>query len=267
MIVPLTLTLVFSVRNYSLMRAGESTFSGLENYLYLVRDPGFFQAIGNTLLILGGVLAVTLVFGTLLAWLFDQDFPGRNIARLLVIAPFFVMPTVNALLWKDLMLHPIYGFLATMMRAMGLRPIDWFGRAPLTSIIVLLSWQWLPFAFLILLTAMQSLNREQLEAAALDGAGPWRTFWSQILPHLMRPMGVVIMIEAIFLLSIFAEIFATTGGGPGTATTNLTYLIYSLGLLQFDVGLASAGGIVAVILANIVALFLMRYVVTNLRSA
>ena len=267
MVVPLAMTLYFSARSYSLMRAGETRFVGLENYWYLVRDPGFTQAVINTFYILGGVLAITIIFGTLFAWLYDRDFPGRSAARLLMIAPFFVMPTVNALLWKDLMMHPIYGFFAAVSRAMGVGAFDWFGRAPLLSIIILLSWQWLPFAFLILVTAMQSLNREQLEAAALDGAGPWQTFWHQILPHLRRPIGVVIMIEAIFLLSVFAEIFATTGGGPGTATTNLTYLVYSLGLLQFDVGMASAGGIVAVILANIVAYFLMRSVSDNLRTA
>ena len=267
MIVPLAITLYFSVRRYSLMRSGQTRFNGLENYWYLLRDPGFLHAVVNTLLILAGVLASTIILGTLFAWLYDYDFPGKRVARLLVIAPFFVMPTVNALLWKDLMMHPIYGFLAALARAVGINPIDWFGRAPLASIIILLSWQWLPFAFLIFLTAMQSLNREQLEAASLDGAGPWQTFWYQILPHLRRPIGAVIMIEAIFLLSVFAEIFATTGGGPGTATTNLTYLVYSLGLLQFDVGLASAGGIVAVIFANIVAVFLMRSVSRNLRAA
>jgi sorbitol/mannitol transport system permease protein len=267
MAVPLAMTFYFSVRSYSLMRAGNSKFNGFENYWYLLRDPGFFQAIANTLLIVVGVVGVTIVFGTLFAWLFDHDFRGRNVARLLIIAPFFVMPTVNALLWKDLMLHPIYGFFAKVSRGFGFPAIDWFGHVPLLAIVILLSWQWLPFAFLILVTAMQSLNREQLEAAALDGSSPWQTFWYQILPHLKRPIGAVVMIEAIFLLSVFAEIFATTGGGPGTSTTNLTYLVYSLGLLQFDVGLASAGGIIAVVLANLIAFFLMRFVAGDLRSA
>jgi ABC-type sugar transport system permease subunit len=133
-------------------------------------------------------------------------------------------------------------------------------RTPMLSIIIIVSWQWLPFAILILMTAMQSLDQEQLEAARIEGAGPIDVFRHVTLPHLARPLAVVVMIETIFLLSIFAEIFTTTGGGPGTQTTNLAYLIYSQALLQYDVGMASAGGVVAVVLANVVAFFLIRVV-------
>ncbi len=263
-IVPLIMTLYFSVEHYNLLSAAGPRFTGLNNYLYLVQDPAFVDAIVNSCLILVSVLTVSVVGGTLLAWLYDQNFPGSKIARLLVIAPFFVMPTVNALLWKNLLLHPIYGFLAYPMRLLHIGPIDWFGRFPLLSIILILSWQWLPFAFLILLTSVQSMDSEQKEAALIDGAGPWTIFWHLILPHLRRAISVVVMVESIFLLSAFAEILITTAGGPGTATTNLTFLVYSLGLLQFDIGLASAGGVVAVILANILALFLIRTAARNL---
>src|SRR6202048_72884 len=119
------------------------------------------------------------------------------------------------------------------MRALGLQPIDWFGDHPLFAVIVIVAWQWLPFAFLILFTAIQSLDQEQKEAARMDGAGPVAVFFFITLPHLKRAIAVVVMMETIFLLSIFAEIYTTTGGGPGNATTNLSYLIYSLGLQQF----------------------------------
>ncbi|MDX5376756.1 MAG: sugar ABC transporter permease, partial [Halomonas sp.] len=121
-----------------------------------------------------------------------------------------------------------------------------------------------PFALLILLTAMQSLDEDQVEAARMDGAGPLSIFFYITLPHLKRAISVVIMIEMIFLLTIFAEIYVTTSGGPGLATTNLAFLIYIQALLDFDVGLASAGGVVAIILANIVAIFLVRLVARNL---
>jgi sorbitol/mannitol transport system permease protein len=132
------------------------------------------------------------------------------------------------------------------------------------AIILIVSWQWVPFAVLLLMTAMQSLDQEQKDAARLDGAGPIAIFWHITLPHLARPIAVVVMIETIFLLSIFAEIFTTTGGGPGYETTNLAYLIYSQALLQFDVGLASAGGLVAVLLANVAAIILIRMIGKNL---
>jgi polyol transport system permease protein len=266
MAVPLIMTFYFSIQHYNLMSTNRSRFVGFENYLYLLKEPGFPDAIKNSLIILVAVVSVTTIGGALLAWLFDEDFPGCRIARLLIIAPFFVMPTVNALMWKNLMMHPIYGFMAFPLRAIGLTPFDWFGRMPMLAIVLILSWQWLPFAFLILLTSVQSMNRELKEAAVIDGAGAWAIFFHLIVPHLKRANSVVIMIEAIFLLSTFAEILITTSGGPGTATTNLTFLVYSLGLLQFDIGMASAGGMIAVVLANIVAFFLIQTVAREFRS-
>jgi sorbitol/mannitol transport system permease protein len=111
---------------------------------------------------------------------------------------------------------------------------------------------------------VQSLDREQLEAARMDGAGAISQFFFIVLPHLSRAISVVIMIETIFLLTIFAEIFVTTAGGPGNATTNLAFLIYARALLQYDVGGASAGGVVAIVLANIVAFFLVRSIARRL---
>ena len=266
MAVPLMITLYFSIEHYNLMSTNRTRFVGFQNYLYLLREPGFPDAIRNSLIILVSVIGVTIIAGTLLAALFEEDFPGCRIARLLIIAPFFVMPTVSALLWKDLMLHPVYGLMAFLVRAIGLEPIDWFGRMPMLAIVLILSWEWLPFAFLILLTSVQSLNREIKESAKIDGAGPWAIFRYLVLPHLKTAISVVAMIEAVFLLSTFAEILMTTSGGPGTATTNLTFLVYSLGLLQFDIGMASAGGMIAVVLANVAAFFLIVTVAREFRS-
>lgn len=260
------MTIYFSGINYNLLNPDVSGFAGLDNYSFLWTDPAFWPSIFNTVLLIGSALVITVGGGILLAVLFDQPFFGQGYARLFVIAPFFVMPTVAALVWKNMLMHPVYGLIAAAMQAVGLEPIDWLGEYPMFSIIVIVSWQWLPFAFLILLTAIQSLDQEQKEAAALDGAGPISMFLYIILPHLKRAIAVVVMIETIFLLSIFAEIYTTTAGGPGTATTNLAYLIYSLGLQQFDVGMASAGGVAAVILANIVAFFLIRMLSKNLKG-
>ncbi|MBO9536917.1 sugar ABC transporter permease [Herbaspirillum sp.] len=267
MIVPLAMTIWFSLNRYNLMAPDQTGFVGLENYQFLLEDPAFWPSIGNTALLIGSVLAISVIGGTLLAVLFDQPFRGRGIARLLVIGPFFVMPTVAALIWKNMIMHPVYGMLAFAMRHLGLEPVDWLAEYPMLSVIAIVAWQWIPFAFLILLTALQSLDSDQKEAAQLDGAGPVRIFFYIVLPHLKRALTVVIMIETIFLLSVFAEIFTTTAGGPGTATTNLTYLVYAIGLQQFDIGIASAGGIIAVVLANIVSFFLVRMLAKNLKGA
>ncbi|MFN7089625.1 MAG: carbohydrate ABC transporter permease [Allorhizobium sp.] len=264
MIVPLSMTLWFSFQNYNLLNPANVSFAGLFNYRYFYTDPAFFQSIWNTILIVGGVLFITIFGGTLLALLLDQPIFGQGIVRILVISPFFVMPPVAALIWKNMIMHPGYGVLADINRALGLSPVDWFAQYPLLSIVIIVAWQWLPFATLILLTALQSLDGEQQEAAEMDGARFIDKFIYLTLPHLARAITVVILIQTIFLLGVYAEILVTTNGGPGYASTNLVFLIYRTALLGYDVGGASAGGIIAIILANIVAIFLMRAVGKNL---
>ncbi|WCE04722.1 sugar ABC transporter permease [Pseudoxanthomonas sp. JBR18] len=265
MIVPLAMTVWFSLLNYNLLNP-EKTFVGIANYTYFLGNPAFVSSLGKTLLLVGSVLGITAVFGTLIALLLDQVFVGRRIVRLMLIAPFFVMPTVSALVWKNLLMHPVSGLLAWLWRVFGLTPIDWFTQYPMFSIILIVAWQWLPFAVLILLTALQSMDEEQQEAALMDGAGVFDRFFHLTVPHLARPLTIVILIETIFLLTVFVEIYVTTGGGPGMQTTNLAYLIYSQALLQYDVGAASAGGLIAVVLANIAAIFLVRIVGKNLET-
>lgn len=266
MIVPLAMTIYFSSIYYNLMQPDVSGFAGWMNYEFFITNPAFTDAVWNTLLLLVSVVVITVVLGLALALLINDPIPGRGIVRVLLISPFFVMPTVNALLWKHMMMNPIYGVLAQVWTFFGLEPIDWLTDFPLGSIIIMVSWQWLPFACLIFITALQSMDREQLEAADMDGANYFQKFRFLYLPHMARSISVVIMIEVIFLLSIFAEIYTTTAGGPGTESTNFAFLIFTEALLNFDVGVASAGALFAIILANIVAIFLIRMVGKNLEN-
>jgi sorbitol/mannitol transport system permease protein len=264
MIVPLAMTVWFSLQRYNLLNPINNRFAGLANFTSLLSNPSLWISILNTLVLVGSVLGITIALGTLLAVLFNQDFFGRGIARILAISPFFVMPTVSALVWKNMLMHPVNGLFAYFTRSLGFGAIDWFADYPMLSVIMIVSWEWVPFALLILLTAIQSLDEEQIEAARMDGANAIALFRYITLPHLGRAIAVVAMIETIFFLTIFAEIFVTTSGGPGLATTNLAYFIYLRALFEFDVGSASAAGLIAVILANIVAIFLMRLVSRNL---
>lgn len=264
MIIPLGMTLYFSFLRFSLFDRENTPFVGWENYYWFLTDPSFQDAMFNTLILVAGVLIITTVGGILFALLLDKPMFGQGLIRIMVIAPFFVMPTVSGLVWKNMFMNPVNGIFAWIASMLGMQPIDFFGQIPLASVIFIVSWMWLPFATLILLTGLQSLDQEQLEASEMDGANWFNRFKSIMLPHLARPITVVILIQTIFLLSIFAEILVTTNGGPGTATTNLTYLIYVSSLLQYDVGMGSAGGVLAIILANIVAIFLMRMIGKNL---
>ena len=266
MLVPLTMTLFFSFKKYLPLR-GDSMANGLdwvgfENYTRFIGSSSFWPSIQATLIIVGGVLLITVVLGILLALLLDQPMWGQGIVRILVISPFFVMPTVSALVWKNMFMDPTNGLLAHLYQLFGAEPVQWLSQASLESIVMIVSWQWLPFATLILLTAIQSLDSEQLEAAEMDGAPKLKRFWYIILPHMSRAITVVVLIQTIFLLAVFAEIFVTTGGAFGTRT--LTYLIFQRVLESQNIGLGSAGGVYAIILANIVAIFLMRIVGKNL---
>ena len=262
MLVPLVMTLYFSFKKYLPLRGGDLGWVGFDNYVRFVSSSAFWPAVATTLIIVGGVLVITVLLGIALALLLDQPIWGQGVVRILVIAPFFVMPTVSGLIWKNMFMDPVNGFFAHLWRLFGAEPILWLSQASLPSLVMIISWQWLPFATLILLTAIQSLDTEQLEAAEMDGARPVGRFWFVILPHLARAVTVVILIQTIFLLSIFAEIFVTTAGAFGTKT--LTYLIFQRVLESQNVGLGSAGGVYAIILANIVAVFLLRVVGKNL---
>jgi sorbitol/mannitol transport system permease protein len=264
MIVPLAMTIYFSFIRYNLMQPGPDEFIGLANFEFFITDPSFATAVGNTLLLIGSVIVITVIGGVALALLVNDPFPGRGVVRMLLISPFFVMPTVNALMWKHMMMNPIYGVFAQIAVFVGAEPVDFMADWPLLSIIIMVAWQWLPFACLIFITALASMNREQLEAARMDGAGYFQQLRYMYLPHLARSIAVVVMIEMIFLLSVFAEIFTTTGGGPGDASTNVAFLIFKQALLNFDAGVASAGALFAVVLANIVAAFLIRMIGKNL---
>lgn len=264
MIVPLVITLWFSFQQYNPLNPVRDGFVGFSNYALFYSNPAFLQSILNTLVLVGSVLLITVIGGIMLALLIDQPMWGQGIVRILVISPFFVMPPVAALVWKNMIMHPQYGVFADIARFFGAQPIDWFGQHPMMAIIIIVAWQWLPFATLILLTALQSLDGEQKEAAEMDGAGFVSRFIYLTLPHMSRAITVVILIQTIFLLSVYAEILVTTNGGPGYASTNLPFLVYQKALLEFKIGQASAGGVIAVILANIVAFFAMRAVGKNL---
>ena len=266
MVVPLAMTLYYSFQNYILTMPTLSGFAGISNYELLFTDPTFWASLRNTLTIVFVCLVITVGLGLAFALLFNRDFRGKGMVRTLAVSPFFVMPVVTGLIWKNMLMDPVYGLFAWAFRLVGATPIDWLAQYPMTSIIIMISWAWIPFAMLVLLTGLQSLPEEQLEAVRLDGANKWHEFRHIVIPHLGQVLYVVVMLESIFFLTKFAEIYTTTGGGPGTATINLPYYIYQGTFFQSDIGVSSAGAVAAVILANIFAIFLIRFVAGNLNA-
>ncbi|TCK99271.1 sorbitol/mannitol transport system permease protein [Shimia isoporae] len=286
MLVPLGMTLYFSFIRYVLnsLRRPEwttpslSNWRGFGNYEYvLFKAKDFWFAVQNSVLIVGSVIILTVVLGLAIAVLINRSFPGRGIVRVLLISPFFVMPAVNAVLWINMILDPVLGLNGLAVAGLnemiaGLKSFPVLGgffslwpeiepisfRATQTSaiaVIIMVTWQWTPFAVLIFMTSLQSEDQQQKEAAILDGANAWSMFRNLTLPHLGRPIAIVVMIQAIFHLSLYAEIEIVS---RGNGNKNLPYLIGEFA--TNNIGAASATGIIAVILANIVAIFLLRMV-------
>ena len=261
--VPLAIAIYFSFLRYNL-QSDSTGWNGFDNFYYFFSDPFFLKNAINTILLVVVTLFITVIGGILLAILLDQPLWGRGIVRILLISPFFIMPTVSSLVWKTLIMHPSFGIFADIQKYFGAeKPLDWFASAPLLSVIIIVSWQWLPYATLILLTSLQSMDQEQKDASEMDGAGSIAYFRYIVLPHLTRPITVVILIETIFLLNVFAEIKVTSVGG---FAGNLTYLVFSKLNDANDVGEAAAGGLIAVILANLISYSLVRIVGKNLEN-
>jgi len=285
MIVPLSITIYFSFIRYVLnsLRRPEwttpslSNWRGFGNYEYVLNAKDFWFAIQNSVFIVTSILVLTVVFGLAIAVLVNRSFPGRGVVRVLLISPFFVMPAVNAVLWINMILDPVLGLQGIAVGGInelvnGLRDfpvLGWFFslwpelepisfRATQTSayaVVMMVTWQWTPFAVLIFMTSLQSEDESQKEAATLDGASPWSQFINLTVPHLARPIAIVVMIQSIFHLSLYAEIEIVS---RGNGNKNLPYLIGEFS--SNNIGAASATGIFAVILANIIAIFLLRMV-------
>ena len=286
MLVPLSMTLYFSFIRYNLnnLRRPEwttpslSNWRGFGNYEFvLFKAKDFWFAVQNSLFIVSSIIVLTVVLGLAIAVLVNRSFPGRGIVRVLLISPFFVMPAVNAVLWINMILDPVLGLQGLAVAGLndmieGLRDFPILGaffslwpeidpisfRATQTSayaVIIMVTWQWTPFAVLIFMTSLQSEDQQQKEAAILDGANAWSMFRNLTLPHLGRPIAIVVMIQSIFHLSLYAEIEIVS---RGNGNKNLPYLIGEFS--TNNIGAASATGIFAVILANIVAIFLLRMV-------
>ena len=261
--VPFLFTLYYSTQSWNLVRPGSRKFNGLGNYLDVVKDSQFRSVALNTVILIVGTVIVSVVLGLLLALLLDRSFPGRGVVRTLLITPFLVTPVAAALIWKTTMFDPVFGLVNFVLSPFGAGQTDWVSQFPLTSVMIDLVWQWTPFMMLLILAGLQSMPRDIIEAARVDGASSVKIFRELTLPHLRRFIELGTVLGAVYLINTFDAVYMMTSGGPGVASSNLPFYIYQRAFLGFDIGQAAAMGVVTVVATIVVATLALRLIFTS----
>jgi sorbitol/mannitol transport system permease protein len=269
---PFALTLYYSTLRWNLLRPETKGFVGLQNYRRILTDDEVFRtAILNTLIFTIGVVSLSLLLGLFYAELVNHPFPGRGIVRTMLITPFLVMPVVSALSWKYTMFDPDFGIIDWVLREVQPGSSDWnpvwLSHYPKESIIIMLVWRWAPFMMLILLAGMQSIDEEVREAARVDGATAFQEFFGITLPHLYRFMQLGALLGTVYIVQEFDAIFMTTQGGPGTATMNLSFMVYKRAIAGSNVGYGAALGVVIVALTIVAMTLILRMLDRMMRGA
>ena len=256
--IPFVMTIYYSFFSWNLLEPGSFKFTGLDNYSALLTDESIRIAVWNTVLLTLSVISISVVLGLGVAMLLNSEVFGKGIMRTLMIAPFLIMPTAGALIWKDTLLNPLFGLLPYLLTPFGLGRVDWVNQFPMVSVVAVEVWRWTPFMMLIILAGLQSQNPEILEAAKVDGANALQSFRRVTLP-LVRPfIELGALLGSLFVVQTYDSIFMLTYGGPGEDTTNIPFLLYLVAFQGFSIGQASAIGVVAVIITTVVATFALR---------
>jgi multiple sugar transport system permease protein len=239
-----------------------SGFAGLDNYAKMGGDPRFWNSLGLTAIYTTSTVVLQVVLGLGLALLVLQIPRGQGLLRVAAILPIVLAPVVVGLFWRTLILAPDVGIVDLVTRALGLGSRNWLGdpQLALVSVIAIHTWQWTPFAFLVLLASLATLPPDIYEAARLDRAGAWQRFCHITLPLLRPAIVVVVILRMMTALSAFAAIFAATGGGPGSATEILNLYAYRTSFSELNLGYGASLAVVlmAITLAISYVMFRLR---------
>ncbi len=260
-IFPLVYLLIVSFQGLT-MTENSTDFVGLRNYALLFSDTRMWESLLHTLIFTAVCLPIELLLGLAMAQLFLERLPGRQIFVALLVLPVVVSPIVSGATWSLLFDHrfgpinQVIGWFTGSDEA-----ILWTINPKLVypAIMAAEIWQWTPFMFLLLLAALSNVDKSQLEAAAIDGASWWRTFYRIVLPAIWPVMAIAILIRGLDLFRLFDIIWALTRGGPGTMTETISMFTYIKGFQQFESSYTAAVALlVIVILSAIVMLALKR---------
>ena len=240
-----------------------SDFIGAANYKQLFEDVRLWQALLHTVTITTIALPIELLLGLAMAQLFLDRLPGRAIFIALLMLPVVVSPIVSGATWALLFNHrfgPINQIIGWFMGKGTILLWTIHPNLVYPAIIAAEIWQWTPFMFLLLLAALGNVDRSQLEAAAIDGAGWWRTFFRIVLPAIAPVMTVAVLIRGLDLFRLFDIVWALTQGGPGTMTETISVFTYIKGFQQFETSYTAAVALLVILLLSALVMYLLKRV-------
>jgi multiple sugar transport system permease protein len=259
-IFPVLYLLWISLLDWDLQRAGRA-FVGLANYAGALQDRRMWEALAHTFLIMAVAVTAELVLGLVLAEVLAGPLPGKRVVIPLLILPVIMSPIVAGYGWRmlwDTQYGPINELLGWLLG----RPVTlvWLinSKTVYFSLILTEVWQWTPFMFLALLAGLVAISPEIHEAAAIDGAGRWQSFWQITLPLIRPLMLVALLIRALDVFKIFDTVFSLTFGGPGTFTETITLYVYLLGFRNFRLGYTAAMAVLVLALVSLATTALLR---------
>lgn len=245
--------------------AGTGNWVWFQNYGYLLTDPLFWNAAKNSAIMVTLSVALQVVLGVALAMFFKLELKGAWIVRGILLLPMLMTPIVVGVMWRAL-LNPDWGMVDWTIRAIGLTPPDWLGSVDMAIVTLVLvdSWQWTPFVFVIVFARLQALPQDLFEAASVDGAGAWRTFWNITLPMLMPAIVFAAIFRAVDAFRSFDLIYGLSYGGPARGTTTLAFFSFQNGFQFQNYGYAAAVAYSMLLILAVGTTVMLRYI--NIRT-
>jgi multiple sugar transport system permease protein len=239
-----------------------SGFAGFDNFARMGGDPRFWSSLWLTLIYTATTVVLQVAIGLLLAVLVIQIPRGQGALRVAAILPIVLAPVVVGLFWRTFVLAPDFGIVDLITRWLGLGSHNWLGdpQLALISVIAIHTWQWTPFAFLVILASLAALPPDIYEAARIDRASAWQRFRRITLPLIRPAIVIVLIMRTMIALSAFAAIFAATGGGPGTATEILNLYAYRTSFSELNLGYGASLAVVLLAITLLIsfAMFALR---------
>lgn len=257
---PLLSTFIYSFTDYNYLKGTDSAeFILFENYTSLFENGYFRQATWNTVLFTVLAVALEMGFGLLIALFVNSLGKGQKTMRTLLLLPYLLPAVTVALSWR-MLLSANYGIVNQTLEALNLPVFNWFmdTRTAFGTILLIDVWQNVPFVFLLLYAALQSVPSGQYEAACIDGAGVFQKFWYVTIPNIKSSLALCALLRTIDTFRLFEKVNVLTGGGPAGTTSTITQFLYNYGIKSLDFGFGSAGAIVMTVFVLILSSFYIK---------